>query len=140
MKTTKKSKLALGLALLMLLITSGIGGKYLMDKLTEHERQVAFLKEHEAEMTEYIKSQNEKIETVEYDWDSVEVGTIGNGTPQGAGIALNIFGYVNQNKNIDFSLSVVLDPKNKENITNIYFGSGPDFKEGEKNGGFKSKY
>jgi ABC-type Fe3+-hydroxamate transport system substrate-binding protein len=134
MTTTRKKKKTMSIIFIILLIISGIGGKYLMDKQTEHERQVAFLKEHEAEMTEYIKSQNEKIETVEYDWDSVEIGTIGNGTPQGAGIALNIFGYVNQNKNIDFSLSVVLDQKNKENITNIYFGSGPDFKEGEKDG------
>jgi hypothetical protein len=134
MTTKRKKKKTMSIIFIILLIISGIGGKYLMDKLTEHERQVAFLKEHEAEMTEYIKSQNSKIETVEYDWDSVEVGTIGNGTPQGAGIALNIFGYVNQNKNIDFSLSVVLDQKNKENITNIYFGSGPDFKEGEKDG------
>ncbi|MGK0552062.1 hypothetical protein ACSFB8_09170 [Enterococcus faecalis] len=61
-----------------------------MSQPTEHERQVAFLKAHEAEMTAYIKSQNSKIETVEYAWDSVKVGTIGNGTPQGAGKYIEI--------------------------------------------------
>jgi hypothetical protein len=98
MTTKRKKKKTMSIIFIILLIISGIGGKYLMDKRTEHERQVAFLKEHEAEMTEYIKSQNEKIETVEYDWDSVEVGTIGNGTPQGAGKILKISARVNKTK------------------------------------------
>ena len=32
-----------------------------MNEPTEKERQIAFLKEHEEEMTEYVKQQNEKI-------------------------------------------------------------------------------
>jgi hypothetical protein len=122
MKTTKKSKLALGLALLMLLITSGISIKHLMDKQTEHERQVAFLKEHEAEMTEYIKSQNEKIETVEYDWNSIEVGTIGNGTPQGAGRSLQLFGKFNGIQDSGFRLNFEVKKDGKVDFESMILG------------------
>jgi hypothetical protein len=106
MTKKRKKKKKMSIIFIILLIISGIGGKYLMDKRTEHERQVAFLKEHEAEMTEYIKSQNEKIETVEYDWDSVEVGTIGNGTPQGGGILMSLTGTINGQEHIIFKLGI----------------------------------
>ncbi len=48
---------------------------------TEKEKQIAFLKEHEEEMTVYVKSQNDKITSVQYIWESVEIITIGNGLP-----------------------------------------------------------
>jgi hypothetical protein len=123
MKISKKSKLVLSLALLMLLITSGIGREiHLMDKRTEHERQVAFLKEHEAEMTEYIKSQNEKIETVEYDWNSIEVGTIGNGTPQGAGRSLQLFGKFNGIQDSGFRLNFEVKKDGKVDFESMILG------------------
>jgi PBP1b-binding outer membrane lipoprotein LpoB len=112
MTTKRKKKKTMSIIFIILLIISGVGGKYLMDKRTEHERQVAFLKAHEVEMTEYIKSQNEKIETVEYDWDSVEVGTIGNGTPQGAGRALTIYANFNKLCNSSIGLWFELDKHN----------------------------
>jgi len=37
----------------------------------EVEKQLTFLKEHEADMTQFIKAQNSKIESVQFDWDSV---------------------------------------------------------------------
>jgi hypothetical protein len=117
MTTTRKKKKTISIIFIIILIISGVGGKYLMYKRTEHERQVAFLKEHEAEMTEYIKSQNSKIETVEYDWDSVEVGTIGNGTPQGAGEILTIDGKFNNITNS--SLTVAFSLKDKSSIPNM---------------------
>jgi hypothetical protein len=113
MTTKRKKKKTMSIIVIILLIISGIGGKYLMDKRTEHERQVAFLKAHEVEMTEYIKRQNEKIETVEYDWDSVEVGTIGNGTPQGAGKILTIDGKFNNIPESSFYLQFDIGESDK---------------------------
>ena len=39
--------------------------------MSSHEKQLTFLKEHEADMTQFIKAQNSKIESVQFDWDSV---------------------------------------------------------------------
>jgi hypothetical protein len=73
------------------------------------DKQIAFLKAHEKEMTEYIKEQNSKVISVQYDWNSVQVGTTGNGTPQGGGEGLLLFGYVNENKNLDFRMDIPIE-------------------------------
>jgi hypothetical protein len=91
------------------------------------DRQIAFLKAYEKEMTDYIKKQSNKIESVRYDWYSIQEGVVGNGLPQGGGASLEIFGYVNGDKNLDFSLFVLPDSDKLEKIDNIYFGSEPNF-------------
>jgi len=93
-----------------------------MSQPTEHERQVAFLKAHEAEMTAYIKSQNSKIETVEYAWASVKVGTIGNGTPQGAGKSLQLFGRFNNIQESGFRLDFDVNSNGEIDFNSITLG------------------
>lgn len=92
------------LSLLALII---LGGCHMENKseVATKESQITFLKAHEKEMTEYIKSQNNKIESVQYDWDSVEVGTIGNGLPQGGGKVMTMSGKFNELQNSSFMLS-----------------------------------
>ena len=50
-----------------------------------HEKQLAYLKKHEEEIKEFVKSQNSKIETVQIDWNETMWEEVGNGTPQGGG-------------------------------------------------------
>lgn len=50
--------------LLVILTTIGVNK---MSELPEKERQIAFLKEHENKMTEYVKSQNPEIQSVKYE-------------------------------------------------------------------------
>ena len=92
------------LSLLALII---LGGCHMENKseVATKESQITFLKAHEKEMTEYIKSQNNKIESVRYDWDSVEVGTIGNGLPQGGEKVMTMSGKFNELQNSSFMLS-----------------------------------
>ena len=47
------------------------------------KEQVAYLKEHEQEIVDFVKAQNPKIESVQIDWDETQWGVAGNGTPQG---------------------------------------------------------
>lgn len=110
------------LSLLALII---LGGCHMENKseVATKESQITFLKAHEKEMTEYIKSQNNKIESVQYDWDSVEVGTIGNGLPQGGGNALYLDGYVNENRNNEINLYFVLFQKGEIDIKNMEISS-----------------
>ena len=101
--------------LLSLLVLIILGGCHMENKseVATKESQITFLKAHEKEMTEYIKSQNNKIESVQYDWDSVEVETIGNGTPMGAGKVLIIDGKFNNISNSSFYLQFKFDESSK---------------------------
>lgn len=92
------------LSLLALIILEGCHMENKSEVATK-ESQITFLKVHEKEMTEYIKSQNNKIESIQYDWDSVEVGTIGNGLPQGGEKVMTMSGKFNELQNSSFMLS-----------------------------------
>ncbi|WP_432228202.1 hypothetical protein ACQ3MN_07745 [Enterococcus faecalis] len=100
-----------------------------MSKHTEKVKQIAFLKEHESEITEYIKSQNEKIQTIKYEWDSVKVEDVGNGTSIGAGKLLTINGKFNHIEDSHFILSLGLDDKKTPKLnmigllSSLYVGS-----------------
>lgn len=102
--------------LLVILTTIGVNK---MSELPEKERQIAFLKEHENKMTEYVKSQNPKIQSVKYEWDSVKVDDIGNGTPMGAGKLMTINGKFNDIKESNFILSFGVDEKNMPKLDTI---------------------
>ena len=95
------------MGLLSLLVLIILGGCHMENKseVATKESQITFLKAHEKEMTEYIKSQNNKIESVQYDWNSVEVGTIGNGLPQGGEKVMTMSGKFNELQNSSFMLS-----------------------------------
>ena len=76
------------------------------------QKQLTYLKEHEQEMTAYVKAQNANIHQVSYDWDSIKTVVGGNGTPQGGDEILLVYGYANESKLTNFRLNFTLD-KNK---------------------------
>ena len=47
------------------------------------KEQIAYLKEHEQEIVDFVKAQNPKVESVQIDWNSMQIEESGNGTPQG---------------------------------------------------------
>ena len=59
------------------------------------EQQLAYLKKHEEEIKEFAKSQNSKIESVQIDWEQTQWDQIGNGTPQGGGDIIDVYGTFN---------------------------------------------
>ena len=65
------------------------------DKKTIKQKQLTYLKEHEQEMTAYVKAHNANIMQVSYDWDSIKTVVGGNGTPQGGDEILLVYGYAN---------------------------------------------
>ena len=123
----KKSKIAT-LSIVALTVTLIIGGTILtaqnknlfthgtkQEKKKEQdprEKQLAYLKEHEEEIKEFVKSQNSKIESVQLIWDSLIVEEIGNGTPQGAGFNLSLKGTFNHIKDSDFTVDFPLENEN----------------------------
>ena len=58
------------------LVLAGIGGTKKVIEIRQEaqkERQVAFLKAHEKEMTEYIKKEAKDVRKVTYNWNSINV-------------------------------------------------------------------
>ena len=107
------------LILLVLSIVVFGGGAWLAQEtnlfLSPRAKQLAYLKEHEEEMANFIKSRNPKVESVQFDWDSMKVGQVGNGTPQGGGYMMTVNGRINNNKDTKFTLGFPL----KRNLNEI---------------------
>ena len=82
------------------------------DEETIKKKQLAYLKEHEQEIVDFVKAQNPKVESVQIDWNSMQIEESGNGTPQGGGYNLSISGQINQLKNTKFSVDFYLEDQN----------------------------
>ena len=108
----KKGRLAILLAITSVIaggviITSqkknlSTNGAQQSKQLSTKEKQLAYLKEHEKDMADFVKSLSPKVKSVQFNWDSMEVGQVGNGTPQGGGYMLTLRGKVNQNEQTKF--------------------------------------
>ena len=77
--------------------------------LSPRAKQLAYLKEHEEDMADFVKALSPKVESVQFNWDSMEVGQVGNGTPQGGGYMLTRRGKVNNNDKTKFMVGFSLD-------------------------------
>ena len=73
------------------------------------KEQIAYLKEHEQEIVDFVKAQNPKVESVQIYWDETQWGVAGNGTPQGGDEMILIFGGFNQNSESSWRVDVVVE-------------------------------
>ena len=117
----KKSKIAT-LSIVVITATLVIGGTILtvqnknlfthgtkQEKKEEQdprEQQLAYLKKHEEEIKEFLKSQNSKIKSVQIDWNQTRWEDVGNGTPQGGGEVVSVFGEFNNLKDSDWNVLI----------------------------------
>ena len=72
-----------------------IQGTQQKKQLRTKEKQLAYLKEHENKIENFVKAQNPKIESVQIDWEETKWEKVGNGTPQGGGEIVNVYGGFN---------------------------------------------
>ena len=107
------------LILLVLSIVVFGGGAWLAQEtnlfLSPRAKQLAYLKEHEEDMADFVKALSPKVESVQFNWDSIKVGQVGNGTPQGGGYMMTVNGRINNNKNTEFTLGIPL----KRNLNEV---------------------
>ena len=107
------------LILLVLSIVVFGGGAWMAQKtnlfLSPRAKQLAYLKEHEDDMADFVKALSSKVESVQFNWDSIKVGQVGNGTPQGGGYMMTVNGRINNNKDTKFTLGFPL----KRNLNEI---------------------
>ena len=79
------------------------------DEETIKKKQLAYLKEHEQEIVDFVKAQNPKVESVQIYWDETEWGVAGNGTPQGGDEMILIFGGFDKNPESSWRVDVVVE-------------------------------
>ena len=108
------------LILLVLSIVVFGGGAWLAQEtnlfLSPRAKQLAYLKEHEEEIVKFVKSKNSKIESVQISWDETKWEKVGNGTPQGGGEIVNVYGGFNHIESS--SWNVTFDIENGKIIPN----------------------
>lgn len=80
-----------------------------VDKKAIKQKQLAFLKEHEQEIVDFVKAQNPKVESVQIYWDETQWGVAGNGTPQGGDEMILIFGGFNQDPESSWRVDLVVE-------------------------------
>lgn len=106
------------LCLVLALVVFG-GGAWMAKEtnlfLSPRAKQLAYLKEHEEDMADFVKALSPKVESVQFNWDSIKVGQVGNGTPQGGGYMMTVNGSINNNKNTEFTLGIPL----KRNLNEV---------------------
>ncbi|WP_271553675.1 hypothetical protein [Enterococcus mundtii] len=125
----KKWLVLVGVGILLVILTTI--GVNKMSEPTEKENQIAFLKEHESKMTEYInQSEGKKVTAINYDWNNVNQVVIGNGLPSGTGKKIQIFGFVNNKPNMDFRLDIELNKNNIPDMSTLHYGQKINY-EGE---------
>jgi len=77
--------------------------------LSPRVKQLDYLKEHEEEIKEFVKSQNAKIESVQIDWRQTQWDKVGNGTPQGGGDIIDVYGTFNNIDNSGWHVIIIVD-------------------------------
>lgn len=90
------------------------------DKKMTKKEQLAYLKEHEQEIIDFVKFQNKKIESVQIDWNDVQWSKGGNGTPQG-GERILLFGEINNDSESSWRVDIDVE-KGRLDLKNMYLG------------------
>ncbi|MGM0257312.1 hypothetical protein IGK67_002013 [Enterococcus sp. AZ093] len=113
----KKEKIIVVSLTIILVLLGTLGVKKIMEP-TEKEKQIAFLKEHEEELTKYIIKRNSKanINIVKYNWESFRIEDSGAFTKKMYIVDIELYGI--DNNEIDAGAIQVL-PNNLQKPTKI---------------------
>ena len=83
---------------------------------TTRDKQLAYLKAHENEIVAWIHSVYPKVETVQFDWNSLKVGPVSNGV-MNVGYNLSVRGKFNNMPETVLHIDFKLD--NKDSIPSV---------------------
>ena len=99
-----KKKVAITSSVLLLLTVGGMTALNVTNPswrentifATARDKQLAWLKAHEEDIIKWVHSRYPKVETIQFDWNSLEVGPVSNGVTNN-GYNLSIQGVFNDN-------------------------------------------
>ena len=99
-----KKKVAITSSILLLLTVGGVTALNVINPswrentifATARDKQLAWLKEHEKQIVAWVHSRYPKVETIQFDWDTLEVISGSNGVAI-IGYNLSVYGVFNDN-------------------------------------------
>ena len=99
-----KKKVAITSSVLLLLTVGGMTALNVTNPswrentifATARDKQLAWLKAHEEDIIKWVHSRYPKVETIQFDWNSLEVGPVSNGVAN-IGYNLSVYGVFNDN-------------------------------------------
>ena len=102
-------------------ITSTSSKKVIQKSKEEIKKeQIAFLKEHEQEIVDFVKAQNPKVESVQIDWDHTQWSDGGLTTPE---YYMNVYGGINHIEESGWGVDIPINEDNTLNLDEMYIGS-----------------
>ena len=90
------------------------------DKETIKQKQLVYLKEHEEEIVDFVKSKSSKIESVQIDWDQTQWSDGGLTTPE---YYVNVYGCINHIEESSWRVDIPINEDNTLNLDEMYIGS-----------------
>ena len=98
---------------------------------TAKDKQLAWLKEHEEEIVKWVHSRYPKVETIQFDWNSLEVRPVSNGVAN-IGYNLSVQGVFNDNpKTIIFVDFLMKKREDTPNLSRIRMNQPPMIRRGK---------
>ena len=88
-----------------------------VDKKAIKQKQLAFLKEHEQEIVDFVKAQNPKVESVQIDWDETQMSDGGLTTPE---YYMNVFGRINNIENSGWGVDIPINDDQSINMREMF--------------------
>ena len=86
------------------------------------KEQEAYLKEHEQEIVDFVKSQNPKIESVQINWDETKKSDGGLTTPE---YYMNVFGRINNIENSGWGVDIPINDDQSINMREMFMLNEP---------------
>ena len=98
---------------------------------TTRDKQLDWLKEHEEEIVAWIHSRYPKVETIQFDWNTLEVRAVSNGVAI-IGYNLSVQGVFNDNpKTIIFVDFLMKKREDTPNLSQIRMNQPPMIRKGK---------
>ena len=98
---------------------------------TARDKQLAWLKEHEEEIVAWIHSRYPKVETIQFDWNTLDVRAVSNGVAI-IGYNLSVQGVFNDNpKTIIFVDFLMKKREDTPNLSQIRMNQPPMIRKGK---------
>ena len=134
-----KKKAAITASALLLLTIGGVTALNVINPswrentifATARDKQLAWLKEHEDAIVKWVHSRYPKVETIQFDWNSLEVGPVSNGVAN-IGYNLSVYGVFNDNPKTVIIVDFLMEKKDDiPSLSRIRMNQPPMIRRGK---------
>ena len=134
-----KKKAAITASALLLLTVGGVSALNVINPswrehtlfATARDKQLAWLKEHEDAIVKWVHSRYPKVETIQFDWNTLEVRAVSNGVAN-IGYNLSVYGVFNDNPKTVIIVDFLMEKKDDiPSLSRIRMNQPPMIRRGK---------